>query len=496
MAVLTKDGKPRFATVNEEEFLAILQNKDSANTQRATEKCVTGFKAYLTSKGMPLDFEEWEKPRLAEVLSKFYVEVRREDGKLYKTGSMINIRAGLNRYLKSKGKAIDLIKEPVFAPANLSFQAQQVKLKEEDRGDTEHYPEIDENDLHKLYQSGVLNEETPKGLLYKVWFELMLYICRRGRENLRKLIKQHFQIGKDSQGRRYVYQSCDEMTKRSRDNSSSRVDAGRMYETRVEGCPVKTSKLNPKCDALFQTPMLAKKDDFDWEPCHVWYKNCPIGERTLGEMMAKISKEADLSKRYTNHSLRPTCIQILDSGGFATRDICNVSGHSNERSHRSYVRQPCDAKKRKMSDTIALSTTGRPGVESSKPSTSSAPPVESSKPSTSSAPPVESSKPSTSSAPPAPAMPPGPRPSTPDLPDISEEFSFDLLPLTSSQELELDSWLEETTSSVQTSSSSSAASETVTNLHQVRQRVQMAMQPQPPMQFHGCNVTVNINFNK
>ena len=41
MAVLTKDGKQRFATVgNEEEFLAILQNKDSASTQRATEKCV------------------------------------------------------------------------------------------------------------------------------------------------------------------------------------------------------------------------------------------------------------------------------------------------------------------------------------------------------------------------------------------------------------------------------------------------------------------------
>ena len=93
MAVLTKDGKPRFATVNEEKFLASLQNKHSTNTG----KWVNGFKAYLTSKGMPLDFEEREKPQLAEVLSKFYVEVRREDGKLYKTGSLslINIRAGL-----------------------------------------------------------------------------------------------------------------------------------------------------------------------------------------------------------------------------------------------------------------------------------------------------------------------------------------------------------------------------------------------------------------
>ena len=487
MAAVTKEGNPRFATINEEEFLSILKNKDSANTQRATEKCVKVLKAYLKCKGMPVEFEDWDKPRLAEVLSKFYMEVRREDGKLYKTGSMVNIRAGLNRYLKSKGKTIDLIKETVFTQSNQSFQAQQVKLKEEGRGDTEHYPQIDENDLHKLYESGVLNDETPQGLLYKVWFELMLYICRRGRENLRKLTKQHFKIGTDSQDRRYVYQSCDEMTKKGRDNSSSRVDAGRIYETRAEGCPVKAfekyiSKLNPKCDALFQTPMTTKKVNFDWEGSSVWFKNCPVGERTLGEIMAKISTEADLSKRYTNHSLRPTCIQIVDAGGFATRDICNVSGHSNERSLRSYVRQPCDAKKRKMSDTIALSTTGKPCVEINKPSTSSIPPA-----------PVAVPPPSTSGAP----VPPRNTRSTPDLPDVSGDASLlDLLPLTASQEFELDSWVEETTSQVQTSSTSStSASETVTNLHQVRQRLQMAMQPQQPMHFHGCSVTININLN-
>lgn len=73
------------------------------------KKSVKAFRAYLTSKGLPVDFEEWNKPRLSEVLSKFYIKVRLEDGKLYKTGTMINIRAGLNRYLKSKGTAIDLI---------------------------------------------------------------------------------------------------------------------------------------------------------------------------------------------------------------------------------------------------------------------------------------------------------------------------------------------------------------------------------------------------
>ena len=164
------------------------------------------------------------------------------------------------------------------------------------------------------------------------------------------------------------------MTKKVHDNNtSSRVDTGHMYKTRAEGCPVDAfkkyiQKLNPKCDALFQTPMTSKNDQFDWELSRVWYKNCPVGEKNLGDVMAKTSKAANLLKCYTNHSLRTTCIQILDEGGFATLDICNVSGHTNERSLQTYVRQPCDAKKKKpkkrMSDTISSSTTGKIPVSS------------------------------------------------------------------------------------------------------------------------------------
>lgn len=349
----------RFASVSEEEMADILRNKDAQSTQRSMMQHVKIFEAYLACKGLPTNFEEFDKPRLADILSKFYVEVRREDKERYKTGSMISIRAGLNRYLKSKGKSIDITKEPVFSQANRSFQAALANLKRLGYGDTTHYPEIDANDLRKLQESGVLNDESPQALQYKVWFEMMLFICRRGRENLRKLKKNHFKIGTDSDGRRFIFQAQDEMTKKGRDSSSSRVDAGRIYETRGEGCPVVSfekylSKLNPKCDSFFQTPMTAAKS-LNWEMCDVWYKNCPVGERSLGDMMSKISGLAELSKRYTNHSLRSTCVQILDEGGFASRDIINVSGHSNEKSLRSYVRQPCDAKKQRMSDAIAAS---------------------------------------------------------------------------------------------------------------------------------------------
>ena len=58
----------------------------------------------------------------------------------------------------------------------------------------------------------------------------MIYICRRGRENLRDLKQDHFQIYKDSDGREYVAQARDELTKKTReDNRSTRTDGGRFY---------------------------------------------------------------------------------------------------------------------------------------------------------------------------------------------------------------------------------------------------------------------------
>ena len=86
-------------------------------------------------------------------------------------------------------------------------------------------------------------------------------------ENLRKLNRDHFEVAKDSNGRKCVYQCKDEMSKRIRgDNMKSRVDAGRMYTTGGPGCPVASfekyvSKLNPNHTGLFQAPLRCAPSD-------------------------------------------------------------------------------------------------------------------------------------------------------------------------------------------------------------------------------------------
>jgi len=95
---------------------------------------------------------------------------------------------------------------------------------------------------------------------------------------------------------------------------------GRMYATDL-------NKRHLDCAALWQRP----KDVYDDEN-EVWFEKKPLGVNIFGEMMSKISKAADLSKTYTNHSIRAICITVLNDSGFEGRHIVTISGHRSEES--------------------------------------------------------------------------------------------------------------------------------------------------------------------
>jgi hypothetical protein len=87
----------------------------------------------------------------------------------------------------------------------------------------------------------------------------------------------------------------------------------------------------------------------------IWFDKAPLGKNTLGDKMKNLSKQLNLSKLYTNHSLRATTITLLDNKCFEARHIMYISGHKIESSIRNYSRTD-DTQKRKiakaLSDTI------------------------------------------------------------------------------------------------------------------------------------------------
>lgn len=124
-----------------------------------------------------------------------------------------------------------------------------------------------------------------------------------------------------------------------------------MYATEGVWCPVASFEkclehLNPKNEFLFQRPKKEVSSD-----AIVWYDKMVVGERSLGDMMKRISKEANLSRIYTNHSIRATAVTILDKSGFEARHIMTVSWNRKESSTRAYSKTDQTAKRR-MSETL------------------------------------------------------------------------------------------------------------------------------------------------
>lgn len=59
----------------------------------------------------------------------------------------------------------------------------------------------------------MFNVQCPAGLQRKVWFDLMYYLCRSGRENLREMTKTTYRLAYDANGEKYVHQVVDEADK-------------------------------------------------------------------------------------------------------------------------------------------------------------------------------------------------------------------------------------------------------------------------------------------
>jgi len=182
----------------------------------------------------------------------------------------------------------------------------------------------------------------------------MLCFCRRGRQNLRQLKKVDFEVHTDATGAKFLSKVRDELTKNHREDDEAE-EGGVMYATEGLWCPVASFEkylqhLNPNNEFLFQRPNKEVSSN-----TVVWYDNMVVGERSLGDMMKRISKEANLSRIYTNHSIRATAVTILDKSGFEARHIMTVSGHRNESSIRAYSKTD-QTTKRRMSETLTAAS--------------------------------------------------------------------------------------------------------------------------------------------
>ncbi|XP_070573869.1 uncharacterized protein KIAA1958-like [Ptychodera flava] len=359
-----REGEKRFRTRTEDEIIEIEENRNEQTTKRATKWGVNQFKCWLREKGFAENFEILPVDDLNNKLREFYASLCTRSGEDYAKSSLVGIRAAINRHLTSVpyNRPINILRDREFNSSNHVFVGLIKKLKREGKDTSTHKSAIQRGDLAKLMESGVLSMDTPQALLRKVWFDIMVHFCRRGREGLRDMTKSSLVFEHDDIGAEFVRMAYNEKNKIHQGTLNPRDDVAeekRMYaQPGSAKCPVRAlklylSKLHPKQTAMFQRPLT-----FIDHSAPIWYYNAPLGSKKLGDMMKDISKAANLSMVYTNHCLRATAATILAGQNVSTHLIMKVTGHRNEESVKHYVTGATADQRRSLSGTLFSATTG------------------------------------------------------------------------------------------------------------------------------------------
>ena len=294
-------------------------------------------------------FEYLPVKELDQLLQRFYSAARTKEGKEYSKSALVGMRAALNRYLTTPPiwRNINLMKDREFLHSNQVLSGLVKHLKREGKDKSCHKEPICEEDLHRLYSSGLFSLQSPNTLQNKVLFDIISQFGRRGQEGLRNLTKHSFISKADAKGRKYVTMTYNESDKTHHGiDCKEEIKEPRMYENEGEFCPVKSyekylSKLNPSCEVFFQRPLEKISEDSP-----VWYANRALGVNTLAFFMSRMSQEASLSRRYTNHCIRARVTSTLHEQGFSSRAIMSVTGHRNVASMASYIKPSEDERER------------------------------------------------------------------------------------------------------------------------------------------------------
>lgn len=322
------------------------------------------FRNFLNENNLDSNFEALPEFILSKYLRFFYSKLQTNKGNVYAPASLICIRAGLQRYLSCEVKReINIISGEKFAAANRMMKAMVGKFLSSSKNSKpeEKYPPIEEQDMVKIRSS--FTRETPQLLQQEFIFNCLYHFGLRGRETLKLLKKESFELETDGEGRQYLRLGGAALSKNCKAglcakefDNAKKVRAYECNERKFE-CPVECykiymDKLPQENPSVFPKPLTTYK-----KPISQWYCSSKVlGKNSLGNLLSTLSDQLNLSKRYTNHCVRVTTVQVLREQGYQNEDIALVTGHKNPNSVQRYAKRRRDDSFFQQSEALQVGT--------------------------------------------------------------------------------------------------------------------------------------------
>ena len=187
--------KSRFEKLTEEQLQTIKNERLASKTIESTNRAYQLLQEFFNEQKSAIFAEEenfetvtsLSQEQLNRLLKFFWSSYRNKDNTLPKLTTLRALKFGLKR--KFIDNNIDIDNKITFSDSNSQYLSQLAVLKREGKSEIIHKSPINDEDMETLRHYFENCDKDPITCQDKVFFDIMYYFCRRGRQNLETLKK-------------------------------------------------------------------------------------------------------------------------------------------------------------------------------------------------------------------------------------------------------------------------------------------------------------------
>ena len=329
------------------EMRKFIEDSVNINTKRKVDGAVKKFRDWLKEdQDCTCLIEELVPDELNIYIGTWIKNLKKENSEEYEPDSITGFFRNVNTHLQNVGYDEDLLESPTFLMARQMVASKRKQLKGKGLGNKPNRCEaFTEEEENKLWELGLLGNETAESVQNTMWFFVTKCLGFRGRDESRKLKWGDLKLREDHAGVKFLEWIKERGTKtRDGNTGHTREFNPKLFENakNKDRCPIAFYELIQE-----HRPLECLGDDSPFfltinsRGCKStekkWYKNMPMGINTLGKIIKTMAEKAGIKGKKTNHSLRRTACSDLLNAGVAPTAIQQLTGHKNVQSVTNYV---------------------------------------------------------------------------------------------------------------------------------------------------------------
>ena len=319
----------RFPVVSSEEIMEINESAASKNTKRTTQTWLTVCKKWCEARNIDDRIERFTPRALDDLLTKFYVEVRKRDGSEYEPGSLRVMQASIDRYLRQKNYPVSIISGRDFKKSQETLNSKAKLLRYEGKGKerpnrAQPYSGVAEE---MFWAEGTLGNHKGIALTNVNFKNLSEHMGFRGCQDHYNACVEDFTILQMADGDKVVqFEKNPTRTRQgglqNKTRSSpqqmwctdgSERDPVRLFEEWLKRRPDAMKSSGPLYLAIIPSPITS-----------VWYAKSRMGVNRIRQMIKSVAS------CLPEHCTKKTVFAKLKEAGQPPHKIARVTGHARE----------------------------------------------------------------------------------------------------------------------------------------------------------------------